>query len=874
VTELGDGWKIEGEELVAGVLRVTAQPIWVVDPDGRIRFANPAAVRALGYHSAEELLGRPSHETIHYQHPDGRSYPASECPMLLPRTTGQTVRRELDWFFRRDGSRFPVSYVSAPISMSEGRGAVVAFTDIEERFRAEQALRDREAKLAEQQAALRRVAALVAGDAPSADVFAAVAREVGQVLHTPLVQLSRYEPDGTATVIGAWSEHPHPFQAGTRWPLEGPTISMIVRETGRPARLDDLAGIPGTLAEAVRRTGIGPVAGAPIVVGGRVWGVMATGSTERQQLPPGIEHRLAEFTELVASAIANAQAREDLHQLAEEQAALRRVATLVAQGAPPEQIFALVAQEIARVTALELIVIGRFEPDRTMTSIGAAGEHPYQPGTRWPLEGGNVSSRVLDTGRPVTIDPYSEMTGTIAEAAHASGISAGVGAPIIVDGRVWGTVSAGGTERAPLPTDIERRLTQFTELVATAVSNAQARQDLRRFVDEQAALRRIATLVAEGADPQMVFDAVCEETGRLFSATTVNLAHFTPDGFNLTIAGWSLRGVHVPTATRLPLGGDTINALVRRTAAPGRCDSYEHARGQLAARLRQLGIRSEVGAPVVIDGQVWGALIAGTDEPEPLAAGIEHRLASFAELIATAVSNATARSELIASRARIVAAGDEQRRRVVRDLHDGAQQRLVHAVITLQLLQADGDAPPDLASLVDAALHDTRGAIEELRELAHGLHPAVLTTRGLAAAVEELADRAPVPVVVDIPDERYPAVAESAAYFIAAEALTNIAKYASASSARVTVTRSGASLVLAVEDDGVGGATGRPGSGLSGLLDRVAALDGTLTVDSPPGAGTRVRAELPLRMPTNREPVGLQTPSPSDQATAAIPGPG
>jgi GAF domain-containing protein len=404
--------------------------------------------------------------------------------------------------------------MSVPIEMPEGRGAVVAFTDIEDRLTAERALREREAELAEQQAALRRVAALVAGDAPSQDVFAAVAREVGTVLRLPLVQMSRYDSDGTATVIAAWSERPHPFRAGTRWPLDEQTITATVRKTGRPARLDDVSSVSGAIAEAVRQADMRSVAGAPIVVNGRVWGVMATGSAEDQPLASDIEQRLAEFTELAATAISNAQAREDLQRLAEEQAALRRVATRVAEGAPPEGVFGLVAREIARVSGLELIVIGRFNPDRTMTSIGAAGEHPYQPGTNWPLDGGNVSSRVLDTGRPVTIDPYAEMTGAIAEAAHEAGIRAGVGAPIIVDGAVWGTVSAGGIDRVPLPSDIERRLTQFTELVATAVSNAQARDDLRRLAEEQAALRRIATLVAEGADARLVFDAVCEETGR------------------------------------------------------------------------------------------------------------------------------------------------------------------------------------------------------------------------------------------------------------------------------------------------------------------------------------------------------------------------
>src|SRR3954468_5220011 len=511
VTDLGGGWKVGAEDFLAAVLRATAQPMWVVDPGGLIRFANPAAITALGYDRSDELFGRHSHETIHYRHPDGTPYPASECPMLLPRTTGETVASDLDWFFRRDGSMFPVSYVSVPIDMPDGRGAVVAFTDIEDRLAAERSLREREAELAEKQAALRRVAALVAGDAPSQHVFASVAREVGTVLRLPLVQMSRYESDGTATVIGAWSERPHPFRPGTRWSLDDLTVSAQVRKTGCPARLDDVSGVPGEIAEAVRQIGIRSVAGAPIVVNGRVWGVMATGSAEGNELAADTEQRLADFTELVATAISHTQAREDLRRLADEQAALRRVATLVAQGAPPDEIFALVAEEIARGTGLEMVMVGRYEPDRTVTLAGAAGKHPFQPGTRWPLDGSSVSSQILETGRSVTSAPYEQMTGEIATAARSAGFRAGVGAPIIVDGRVWGNVTVGGTDHVPLPADIERRLTQFTELLATAVSNAQAHDDLRRLADEQAALRRVATRVAEGAPPREVFRLVAHE---------------------------------------------------------------------------------------------------------------------------------------------------------------------------------------------------------------------------------------------------------------------------------------------------------------------------------------------------------------------------
>jgi signal transduction histidine kinase len=308
------------------------------------------------------------------------------------------------------------------------------------------------------------------------------------------------------------------------------------------------------------------------------------------------------------------------------------------------------------------------------------------------------------------------------------------------------------------------------------------------------------------------------------------------------MAGWSIHDVHLPTGTRLPLEGDSINVLVRDTAAPGRFDSYEGASGELAALLRKRGVVSEVGAPVVVDGRVWGALIAGTDDPEPLPAGLEQRLSSFAELIATAISNATTQTELVASRTRIVEAADEQRRQVVRDLHDGAQQRLVEAIMTLQLAQARGEG----TALVTEAVEQVRAAIAELRELARGIHPSILTHRGLAAAVEALTHRMPLPVDVEIPNNRYPPSIESAAYFVVAEALTNVAKYANAETARVTASASDDCLTLTIEDDGMGGARPSAGSGLGGLHDRITALSGTLTVESPWGSGTRIRAEIPL----------------------------
>jgi PAS domain S-box-containing protein len=508
------GLRVAAEGFLSAVLETVAQPIWVVDPEGLIQFANPAAIAALGYDSADELLGRDSHETIHYQHPDGTPYAAADCPMLLPRTTGETVASDLTWFFRRDGSMFPVSYVSVPLEMPEGRGAVVAFTDIEDRLRAERMLRERDAILAKQLASLRRVATLAAGGAASPEVFAAVAREVAQVLGMALVVIWRYEPDRPATVVGAWGDRLHPFEAGTAWPVDERTAAALLPEIGRPTRVEDFGAIDGMIPNAIR-------------------------------------------------------------------------------------------------------------------------------------------------------------------------------------------------------------------------------------------------------------DA---------------------------------------------------------------------------------GIRSGTGAAIVVDGEFWGVMGAGVAEGEPLLEHIEDRLAGFTELVATAISNAQARSDLAASRARIVAATDAERRRVVRDLHDGAQQRLVHTVITLKLLrdrlQNEQNTAPELLT---EALGHAQQATAELRELAHGILPAVLTRGGLRAGVNALASRMPVPVENDVSVGRLPVTVEATAYFVVAEALTNVAKHARAGRAAVAARVEGDTLRLLVRDDGVGGAR-HDGSGLLGPADRIAAVDGRLMIESPADGGTLVAADIPVRV--------------------------
>jgi PAS domain S-box-containing protein len=717
-------------------------------------------------------------------------------------------------------------------------------------------------RLAAQQAALRRVATLVAERTTPEALFAAVADEVNSVLGFPTM-LVRLDPDGFSTEVAeSGGVNPYPF--GTTFPPH-PGVIAMVRASGRPERVDDYAEIPGEDAAFVRASGIRSSVGAPITVDGRTWGLAIVLSEE--PLPAGTEARLLEFTELVATAISNTQARADLNRLLNEQAALRRVATVVAKAAPPTEVFATVAEEVEGHLDVDVVNIVRHEVDNTATAVASwsriGGTIPI--GTRLPLDGPSLMGTVSRTGRPARIDSYADVPNAITYTVDGVAINAGVGVPINVDGRVWGTVIALTTQPTLLPADTERRLADFTELIATAISNTQARDDLRGLGDEQAALRRLATQVAQGADPHDVFATVCEETGRLLAATSTNLAHFTADGFNLTMAGWSLRDTHVPTGTRLPLGADTINDLIQHTVAPARFDSYADGAGPLAELIRERGIRSEVGAPVIVDGQVWGALIAGSDRAEPLPSGAELRVARFAELIATAVSNATTRSELIASRARIVAASDDARRRIERNLHDGTQQRLLAIGLDLQALRAGIPAElPDSRTALHRIERDVEQVLDDVRELSRGLHPALLSQGGLRLSLKALARRSPIHVTLSVSLEaRPPEPIEIAVYYVVAEALTNAAKHSSASEISVTVASVEAMLQATIEDDGRGGAEPTAGSGLLGLIDRVEALGGRFVLHSPSGRGTKISIELPLVAPVTDVALGTATTPPA-----------
>jgi signal transduction histidine kinase len=383
-----------------------------------------------------------------------------------------------------------------------------------------------------------------------------------------------------------------------------------------------------------------------------------------------------------------------------------------------------------------------------------------------------------------------------------------------------------------------------------AASLEASRDELRVLAEEQAALRRVATLVARAVPPDEVFDAVAAELHRLLGSDATQLIRRHPDGTVSTVAGRMAAGLELPTVDRFALDEHAVVSQVLRTGGPGRIESYEGRPGGISALLRDQGVRCSAGAPIVVDDRVWGAIVAWWRHDEPALATTAQRLAQFTELVATAIANAESRSELAASRARVVATADETRRRIERDLHDGAQQRLVHAVITLKLAQRElGDADGPVGELVHEALDHAERATEELRDLAHGILPAALTRGGLRAGVQTLLSRIRIPVSLDVTNERLPSALEATAYFIVAEALTNAVKHAQADRAEVTARVQDGVLRVEVRDDGIGGVRTDGSSGLLGLHDRAAALNGELQIDSPAGAGTAIVATLPIPAP-------------------------
>jgi len=682
--------------------------------------------------------------------------------------------------------------------------------------------------LQEQQGALRRVTRLIARHADLEAVFDTVVSEVARVLDAS-AWLLRDDSDEQMTVLASVGDSG--FPKGSRWPREG----------------------FGLLGSSVTSS---------VVVDGVTWGVLCARPQERARADA--EACVEGFADLVSVAVADASARAALRRLAGEQGALRHVATLVAEGSSPSDLFAAVARAVVQAIDVDAITVERIDADRSTTVIASLDAPMFPIGSRWPLDEPGLHASVIASGRPVRVDDVSVLGGRAGTALRDSAIRSLVAAPIVVDGAVWGLMWVGGKRAEPLAAAAETRLRDFAELAAVAVANAQSRHQLRRLADSEASLRRVATLAAEGATSEELLAAVADEAARILGGAPVAVVRYEPgDSFQVVAAH---DDPVFEVGSSWPVEESSLAAAVRETSAPVRIQDFSEERGIVAEAARAAGLRSAIGAPIVVDAAVWGMVMVGLGqrrEALPLFRGwytsrmlsssvsveeIESRLASFTNLVGAAISRAQAQAELIASRARIVEAGDEARRRIERDLHDGTQQRLVALTLHLQRLRADVPvAERATQEGLEQVERELKSVIEEVQELSRGVHPAQLAAGGLRPSLRALARRSPIPVdvSVDVP-ERPPASVETAVYYVVSEALANAIKHSRATSVSVTVVGDSRSVRAIVADDGVGGAETGAGSGLTGMTDRVDALAGLFSVVSPRGGGTTISVDLPV----------------------------
>jgi PAS domain S-box-containing protein len=658
--------------------------------------------------------------------------------------------------------------------------------------------------------ALRRVALLVAREAAPDEVFAAVTEEVGRLLGAQTANTYRFEGESEAAAVGSWSrDDDGGVTIGRRLRLDGPTAVPLVHRRREPVRIDDYDGIEGSFAAYLRELGIRSTVAAPVFVQDDLWGAI-TASTTTGLMPDGSERQLADFAELVSQSLANHEARRQLHE---------------------ERDFATAVVELSQT----LICV--FDRAGRIVRFNGAAERA----TGW-----TASEAIGRDARALIIPPeHLELFDEILERAFEGH------EPHPMQG--WWLTKDGGRRTIEFSNrpllDADGNVAYFVSTGLDVTEREQATAEIVRLASEQAALRRVATLVARSPEPELVFEAVAEEAGRRLGPDSSGTIRF--DGDTATTVGrWAageIRAFRAGAVVSLR-ESDGLTAVVARTGRPARIDDYSAVRGDAARGMHEAGYRSGVGAPIVVGGRPWGMLLVSSTAEEPLGPDAERRLSDFGELVALALESAHARGELLESRSRIVSAGDAERRRLERNLHDGAQQRLV--TLSLQLKLAERKLHDDAAAaatLISAAGDELQLALEELRELARGLHPAVLSDRGLAPALEALASRAPFPVELDgVPDERLDERVEAAVYYLVSESLTNAAKHAEPTVVTVSLRTDDDALEVTVADDGRGGADLGGGTGIRGLGDRVASLGGRLEVTSPPGAGTSVWARVPL----------------------------
>ncbi|XVV17653.1 GAF domain-containing protein [Actinoplanes sp. CA-131856] len=522
----------------------------------------------------------------------------------------------------------------------------------------------------------------------------------------------------------------------------------------------------------------------------------------------------------------------DRRRAEREQAAIQRIASLGARVPPRSALFDVIAEEAGRLLDAAETRLSRLTGDRNVTVVGHSGSSSA------PL-GEELFPAVARSGRAVM-------------SAGATTLAI----PVFAEGALWGILTAAAAPGRALPPDAETSLTRFAGVMSTAIAGAESRHALARMAQERAALRRVAMLVAHNAAPGEVFAAVAGEAGTVLGTDISIVACCNGDGTAVVLGSWSTYADSLPVGTRVTLGGHNAVSTVVRTGRPARVASYDGTTtGHPAEIAKREGWKSAIAAPILVEGRTWGMLLIATRRGESFPSGTEERLATFTDLVATAVANTQAHEQLAASRRRIVAAADEARRTIERNLHDGTQQRLVS--LALAVRSAQSSLPASLGGLRDELSNVAAGlaaAVGELRELARGIHPAALARGGLSAALRGLAGRSAIPVDVKLAlDERPAEPTEAAAYFVVSEALANAVKHSAATRIEVWVEHRDQTLHLSVRDDGAGGAD-PGGSGLLGLRDRVEALGGSLSVHSPPGRGTRIVADLPFRLDPPRPP--------------------
>ena len=605
------GRRAKAQAEVDRIFNLSSDLIVAADFEGHFTRVNPAVEQILGY-TREEFLERPYLELVH---PDDREKTAQEAAGLAQ---GRQTRSFENRYRHNDGSFRTLEWTSTPVA-KDGLMYGIA-RDVTARRRVE----TESERLADEQAALRRVATVVARGASRGEVFDAIAQEFGQLIDADFIEMLRFEDDHTAVSEASGGAAAEAFAVGSRVELGGDNAASLILRTGQPVRIDDYHRVAtGPIAEAAQSTGLRSAVGAPLVVDDRLWGAVTLGTTGDGPLPPDTEARLTQFTELMATAIANTETRGEVERLADEQAALRRVATVVARGGSRREVFNAIAEEMRQLIGADFIDMLRYEDDRTVVSVAAGGvaSGAFVVGTRFELRGDNATSRMHRTGQTVRIDDYDRTaTGPIAEAAHTTGLRSVVGTPLVVEDRLWGAVTIGTTGEEPLPPDTESRLEQFTELMATAIANTESREALGQLTDEQAALRRVATVVARGASRTEVFNAIAEEVRQLIEADLfASVLRYVDDRTVVLVATAGAAVEAFAVGSRHALGGHNASSLIMLTRQPVRIDNYDRsASGPIGKTTAPARLRSIVATPLIVDDRLWGAVMIGTTGAEPL----------------------------------------------------------------------------------------------------------------------------------------------------------------------------------------------------------------------------------------------------------------